>query len=453
MQYSETGDGMTAGADKMSRITIINTPGLKNRGGMAVVMGALRGLRESFPEDHITVLCHHGEDWDALRGICERHGVELKRHPWFKEHKSRPVALLKSALPALVFLTGCILGRAAARMGLRRGPFQQSDVVLDLNADALHDNYAVFFPLWALANIMMAEVAGRPVVVWSAGIGAFRRRITRLAARVILDRVDVIMAREEVTREYLKSLGVNRPRVYVTADHAFLMDPVSAARTDEILAAEGIARGEGPLIGISASEQITGWAFPGVQDREKKYQRYLAVMTATADYLIGAMNATVVLIPHVVNPRNDDRIVSRRLYDHIQDKRGVRLLAGNYMADELKAIIGACDLFIGCRMHATIAATSMGVPTVAVVYGQKFHGIIGSMMGQADYVAEIGKCGPDELQAQLRAKIDSAWANREAIRRDLAERASAARQRAMMNGSLVRDMLQARRRAARADGT
>lgn len=438
----------------MSRILIINTPALMNRGGMAVIMGSLQCLRESLPEAEITVLCHHcKEDWGTLQRICQRHDVLLKRHPWFKEHRSRPLALVHSALPAALFLFGCIIGRMASKVGLHKGPLQDSDIILDLNIDALHDHYSLFFPSWALANILLAKIAGKPVVVWSAGIGTFRRRLIRFAAKSVLNRVDVIMAREEVTKEYLKSLNVTKPQVYVTADHAFFMEAAPQARTDQILFAEGIERGKAPLIGIAASQLIPRFAFPEIHDKEERSRQYVNVMATTTDYLVNAFDAHVILITHVFSATADDRVVSRRIYERIQNKKKVTLLTGMYMADELKGIIGLCDVFIGARMHSTIASTSMGVPTIAVVYGQKSHGIIGTMMGQGEYVIEIAKCSPDQLLSELKYKTDRAWANRETIHQDLVVRAQAAKQRAAMNGSLVRDMLQGGSGGARRTGT
>jgi colanic acid/amylovoran biosynthesis protein len=428
----------------MSRVLIINTPGLFNRGGMAVVMGSLQGLRDALPDARITVLCHHStEDWDTIREICGRHNVEVKKHPWFKEHDSRTLALVHSCVPAGLFFSKCILGRLSGKLGVRpRGTFQESDVILDLNIDALHDNYGIFFPLWALSNLLAGTIVGRPVVVWSAGIGQFDKRLTKSLARFVLNRVDVIMAREEVTKDYVGKLGVHKPKVYLTADHAFVMSPAPAGRVAEILEKEGIAKAGRPLVGIAVSNLIHRYAFPDIADRQLKHRKYAEVMAKAADYLVDKMNAEVLLISHSIVLTEDDRTISGEVRQQVKRKDKVRVLAGDYMSDELKGIIGTCDMFIGSRMHSTIASTSMGVPTIAIVYGQKSYGIMGGMMGQSSYIIGIAKVSPDELETELSSKIDSAWANREAIHQDLVMRGQAARERAMLNGSLVRAFLE-----------
>ena len=44
-------------------------------------------------------------------------------------------------------------------------------------------------------------------------------------------------------------------------------------------------------------------------------------------------------------------------------------------AIEAKSYIASMDLFSGARMHATIAATSSGVPVIPVAYSRKFNGL------------------------------------------------------------------------------
>lgn len=427
----------------MIKILIINTPGLHNKGGMAVLMGALKCIRQSMPDADVTALCHHcKEDWDAYQQICGNQRVEVRKHPWFKEHSSTILALLHSSVPALLTLFQCMLGRVVTKFGLSpKGVFQEVDMVIDINADALNDHYGISFPSFTLFNLLLGIISGKPVAVLAASIGSFDKRLTRFSARFVLNRVAMIMAREEVTRDYLETLGVNRPRICVTADHAFLVDPPPPERINDILRSEGVSRSGKPTIGISASQLIHRYAFPNIKRQEEKYQRYVEVMTKTADYLIDRLNAEVILIPHSTLHFEDDRIISTKICEQVRNRNAVNLITGEYMADELKGIIGECDMFIGCRMHSTIASTSMNVPTIALVYGHKSHGIIGDMMGQGKYVIEVSKYEPDELLSELKAKIDSVWENRDSISNELKERTETAKERALLNGSLIKSLL------------
>ena len=48
---------------------------------------------------------------------------------------------------------------------------------------------------------------------------------------------------------------------------------------------------------------------------------------------------------------------------------------------ELKGIISKCRFFVGARTHSTIAAYSMGIPTLVVGYSVKARGIARDLLG------------------------------------------------------------------------
>jgi colanic acid/amylovoran biosynthesis protein len=412
---------------------------------MAVVMGALKNLKDNIPEAKTTILCHHRQEWETLENICIKYDAKIAGHPWFREHGSRVTSLYFSFLPALAVFSKCILGRIFTKFGIHVNRLiSESDLILDLNIDSLNDNYGIFLPLWTLSNIVMCKLAGQPVMIWAAGIGQFNKWYTRWLTKNVLNHVNIIFTREEVSKLYLNEIGIHKPGVFVTADHAFYMDAVSSKRVKEILAKEHICKGQCPLIGISPAQSNHVYAFPGIKSTEEKYQRNLDVMVNLIDYLIRKYGAQILLIPHVLQ-EPDDRIISRNIEERVKEKRSIKILSGEYAADELKGVIGVCDLFIGCRMHPTIGATSLSVPTVAVVYGQKWNGIIGDMMGQSDYMVEIGKYNPDKFLNELQAKVDSAWVNREKIKNELTIRAEIAKKRAVLNSSLIQSVIQKRK--------
>ncbi len=426
----------------MTKILIINTPALTNKGGMAAVMGAIKSLRESMPDVHVTVLCHHcQEDWDILEQICGRYNIDVKEHPWLKEHNSKLVMLLHSSIPGMLTLMQCMWGRVAKKAGLKpKGIFHESDIILGLDIDTLHENYGIFFPIWTLSNLLLGVVAGKPVVVWGAGIGRFKSKSLSLLTKFVLNKVDMIIVRDEDSKEHVKKLGINKPRIEVTADHAFFMEPAPLERISEIMEREGIYENGNPLIGVSASQMIHRYAFPSIQDENKRYELYLKTMTEMVDYLVAKLNSDVFLIPHSIVSFEDDSIMSKKIHERVKDKTKVKLISGDYMADEFKGVISKCDMFIGSRMHPTIASTSMGIPTIAIVYGEKAHGIIGNMMGQHEFVVEIAKYNPDEFLRMLITKIDQIWTNRDSVASILRERSELAKAEARRNGSLVKGL-------------
>lgn len=86
------------------------------------------------------------------------------------------------------------------------------------------------------------------------------------------------------------------------------------------------------------------------------------------------------LIPHVVdsdeNAYDDDYKICRLL----NEKYPKTILAPAFTNPiEAKSYISNMDVFIGSRMHSTIASFSAGVPTIPISYSRKFEGLFGSI--------------------------------------------------------------------------
>jgi polysaccharide pyruvyl transferase WcaK-like protein len=141
-------------------------------------------------------------------------------------------------------------------------------------------------------------------------------------------------------------------------------------------------------------------------------------MSRIADYLVEGKSAYVVLIPHSISPTyyiNDDIYAIEGIYRLIRNKGRVRLIENDYDARELKGIIGFCDFFIGCRMHANIAAISQNIPTIALGWSHKYCGIM-KRVGMEAYVINLENVSFEELKT----KVDSLFSMGEQTRRQLA---------------------------------
>lgn len=167
-------------------------------------------------------------------------------------------------------------------------------------------------------------------------------------------------------------------------------------------------------------------------------KHYIDLIKKTVEYLTDN-NFQVIFVPHTVSVwedgRGDDRIVATTIYDGLEDKSNVFLVEGDYSPMELKGIIGLCDLFIGSRMHANIAAISSLVPTIAVGWSHKYYGIM-EKVGLDDYVFSFDDLGFEELKE----KIEKMWDNREAIRNELKIKVETEKELALKSAKLVRNI-------------
>lgn len=181
---------------------------------------------------------------------------------------------------------------------------------------------------------------------------------------------DLIVARESITYDSLKNFCAN---VVLAPDPAFQLKP-------SICKIPFGQNGE-KVVGINISPHIIRC------EKEKgiAYKNYVELIR----YILDNTNYQIALIPHVVWRTNDDRDINNRLYNEFQKDNRITVVQ-DHNCEELKYIISQCDLFVGARTHATIAAYSSCVPTLVVGYSVKARGIAKDLFGtEENYVLPV----------------------------------------------------------------
>lgn len=209
----------------------------------------------------------------------------------------------------------------------------------------------------------------------------------------------------------------------------------------------GIVKSDKPFVCFSPNWlEMTSYSFgesTGIQERQEKY---IQLMATIVDYIVNKLDADVCLLPHMYggllsNNKNDDRQVSNIIFNNLVNKSRVTVIQGKYMPDELKGIIGNCDLFLGGRMHATIASTSQSIPTITFAYGEKYYHIIGETMGQTDYIIDLRNDDYNAVLQETINKIDTLWENRETVIQTLKEKTNQVKQIALQYPALIKRLI------------
>ena len=249
-----------------------------------------------------------------------------------------------------------------------------------------------------------------------------------LVAKLILNRTKLIVVRENLSKKYLQDQNITKPKIYVTADPAFLLNPISELETLKILTNENINLKK-PIIGINPSGLISNFS-------NNSNKNLVTILSKTIDYLIQNLNVDILLIPHVYGS-SDDRIIINNIFNEISNKSRTNIIKNEYSPEELKGRIKECDLFVGARMHATIASISMCIPTVGIAYSHKMHGIIGEMLGQEEYILDIEILDYNILIS----KINKAWNERKQIIEDLEGKVPNIIEKSLSGGKLVKKFI------------
>ena len=268
----------------------------------------------------------------------------------------------------------------------------QTDVCLSVGGDNYTFDYGLPMEFILMDRFFMA--LGIPVVIWGASIGPFETsNADKNIMREHLQSVNLITARESVTVNYLKSLGVTRNVVKVY-DPAFLLN------SDLYDGPEQSFVRSGNVIGLNISALIAKWRTD--QNLESLINEVILFVEAAI-----SEGFKILLIPHVFKkggPLNhNDEAVLELIYKGIKDaKENIALLPGGISTQKIKWLISHCQFFIGARTHSTIAALSTGVPTVSISYSQKAIGINRDIFGHEEYVLPTPIVSRDTLLEKLK---------------------------------------------------
>lgn len=293
--------------------------------------------------------------------------------------------------------------------------------------------------------ILFCKLLNKKVVMYGASIlpHVYEKALTGSFTKYCLEKLDLITLRESKSRDFLKKLGLDISHLHVTADKAFLLEPVKKDTALALLRDNKIVPGEKPVVGMTVvyGSGVYKRGLVGYKDPKEKYAAYTGAMARVVDFIVRDLGGIVVFMPHTIGPsrEDDDRVVSYDVYRRIKNKTGVFVLNGDYSAAELKGMIGCCDFFIGARTHSVIAATSMGVPSVVLSYPKDFrtYGIIGDMLGQNRWVYNIEFLQDKDLIDLIR----SAWNSRHDTMRQLPDIVKHIKEQALLNGKLLKDVM------------
>lgn len=280
--------------------------------------------------------------------------------------------------------------------------YYRTDLIIDVSGDGYSDDYGFLASFLWLKELIYPILFNKPIIIFPQSLGPFKSQFTYNFAKFILNRCKVVIARETITKKTIDDMKL-KTRVELIDDSAFLLKPVSKDKLNDITKLVNRNKDK-MLIGLSLSQSIANFSKASTTE---KYKEYLQKMTNLVNYLTKL--GQVVLISHVggnANKTNDDLIISEIIYNNANDKDRIIFLKKRYLPAEWKRIISMCDIFIGARMHANIAALSTNVPTIAIAYSHKFYGIM-ERYGQSEYVCDIMKLSEDELKEKVNELLQS----------------------------------------------
>ena len=233
--------------------------------------------------------------------------------------------------------------------------------------------------LWFyLHNIHAAKKAGCKVQMYGCGIGPVTRENHRaLAAKVLNRSVDVITLREPDSLEELKSMGVTKPEILLTADPALTLNRAEEDKTDSVMLRAGI-----PSHGKYICFALRQW---------KGFEEKAPLFGKAARYAYETYGLTPVFVSI---DRNQDPIAGQMAAAALDIPHYFLNDAGS--AGTIIGALSRMEVVISMRLHALIFAAGHGIPLAGVVYDPKVSAFL-RYIGQ-NLFSDLGDLTEDTLK-------------------------------------------------------
>lgn len=400
----------------------------ENRGCEAIVRGTTKILREYFRDPRFLCLTHFQSEEQFRRQCLEEFDpaiAHLRSHRLNKQYIAQNL-WRRGTVKAI---SQYIFSRDAYYAGIYADmlPYLNSaSAVLSVGGDNYSIDYgAIPVTFTSLDDLVLGYK--KPLMIWGASIGPFSAipDYERYMSDH-LQKVTGIFARESLTIDYLKSIGVTE-NVYPVADPAFLMDPVKPGGSEDKLPIDEEA------IGLNFSPLMARFVTGG------DLYAWTSMAASIIESVSQATGMPVYLIPHVTNPKSNDHEFMRQALSLIKDRNGdINLVSPTYNAAETKWIISQMALFAGARTHSTIAALSSGVPTLSFAYSIKSRGINREIFSHTDYCLEHGDMDAEAVAGRVTSMLDESTT----IRRYLAGRIPGVQRAALSAGMKLKHLIE-----------
>lgn len=397
-----------------------------NRGVSALAVSSIGLLRRAFPAAKPLLLIGNrtGGEFSVFVNDEEVRGEIVNFRQSFKAKRSQQILWLMFLSFLCWIFPASWFKQAIARRNRWIDSILNSELVGEIRGgDSFSDIYGMQrFLVGMLPALSTIMVRGK-ITLLPQTYGPFYSGTSRIIARYVLKRADLIMARDTEGAEMVRKL-VGRDDVVVCCDVAFSLQP----RAPRELVVS-------PPLPLGVSDQLIGLNVNGLMYRGGYTQNnmfglkldYQSFLIDLANRLLQNPAFHLVLIPHTFAPADNVesdpegcRLLKEKLPAGVQNR--VHLVTGEYDQSEIKHVIGQCSFFIGSRMHSCIAALSQGIPTVGVAYSKKFLGVFRSV-GMESCVVD----GRELDNREAVARIADIFQNRDTVHNKLKPAVDAAK--------------------------
>lgn len=369
------------------RIVTIGAAFSANKGAAAMLETVIRELPRRFgPCDFRVLTTYPDADKAAFPAVPEGSSVTMISY--------RPVGLVLLHLPCGLLTSASrslgVSGRWACRTSALRA-IHEADLVVDLAGISFADGRGIPILSYNMLMTGIPLLAGAAVVKCAQALGPFRNPLTRLAATVVLPRLEGVVARGELSEKYVR--GLSSVKLFRGADLTYALGvDEKAGSTAEQELAQALGPEWGPFHLVIPSSVVQ-------QACARRKIPYISLMAAFIRQLVEA-GEEVLLVPHAARPgrpasRMNDIPLVEQLH-HAVDSDRCKAVPKSLNPTVLKGIVQRAEFMTTCRFHGLIAALSVGTPSLVIGWSHKYDEAL-SDFGLEDWAVDYRTLTEDLL--------------------------------------------------------
>lgn len=236
----------------------------------------------------------------------------------------------------------------------------QCDYVIDLTAgDSFTDIYGQYtFDSETNVKLLVKKMR-KSLILGPQTYGPFSNKRNIKKAKKAIESADLVIARDQKSADGIEEFSSKN--IYVTTDLAFKLpwNVEKSINSNKVKVGINIS-------GLLLNNKTESTAL--LVERKTDYDTYIC---RVIDWLLDEKCYDIYVIPHVGKDGED----------YIKKIYGEQIHYFKEFKDPIsaKTVISQMDIFIGARMHATVAAFSSGVATIPTAYSRKFAGLYSNL--------------------------------------------------------------------------
>lgn len=334
----------------MADILISGYHGFANSGDEALLFAILTTLRKERPNLDVTVLSKTPEDTSRVYGV-----KSISRYNYFKIKKE-----MKSS-KMLLFGGGSLLQDVTSSKSI----------------------------LYYLAIIFLAQRFGMKTMLYANGVGPITKKHSRYLAKKILNKVNLITLRDDKSDEELRSLGVNKPKIIITADPAFTIEAAHGALSGRYLA---------NIAGVPTGAKL---CVVSIRAWKHSARNFIQELAKLLDYMVERYNMYPLFVPLQYSADLDVSELVKKKMSH-----NAYVINRELSVPEMFSVLSEAEICIGMRLHSLIYATTLEIPAMALVYDPKVSAFMESLnqpdlLDVESFTCSVAKSVLDRIMTNL----------------------------------------------------